>query len=273
MLVIPTTWIHAQDAPTQVADGDSYEEYNESAEEQQPPPAESDSTSLKLIALNEKIMGGREKLLQLNNYELTYTVKEGFDEYQLVYTYMAPYYYRVDKTWRKLGNQHHEVMAFDGEAAWKQTLKPQTGIPQWIDKKERKSFVVDGEFFGPLFLCEGKKHVFDYQGLEKVANRPAYKVKAYLSDGRRIFYYFDKENYLINRIRQKDTFAGNELWVDCFITKRSPRQGYLWEEQRSWYVDGKEYRTQNLISVRVDKIVDKSIFSPPQRREYWLRQR
>ena len=253
---------------------DENQQTGEDEEDTRPPvPKASDNTSLKLIALNEKIMGGRSKLLELQSYELVYAVKAGREEYQLKLTHKAPSSYRWDKTWRHLGQEYHEVMAFDGTHAWEQTVKPEATIPEWIPRKKRQQFIVDGEFLGPLFLHEGKSHIFQYTGEGKVANRKAFCVKAYLSDGRRHVYYFDKENFLINRITKEEQFGKVTQPVECFITKRSQRDGYYWDEERIWYVDGKDYRTDTLITARTNIGVEDDFFQPSPRREYWLRKR
>lgn len=260
--------LYAQTAP------EATDDIEEAEEDQRPPvPEASDATSLKLIALNEKIMGGRSKLLQLESYELVYAVKAGREEYQLKLTHKAPSSYRWDKTWRHLGQDYHEVMAFDGTHAWQHTLKPQATIPEWIPKKQRQQFIVDGEFLGPLFLHEGKSHIFEYIGEGKVAKRPAFCVRAYLSDGRRHVYYFDQENFLVNRITKDARFGSQTQQVDCYITKRSQSDGYYWDQQRVWYVNGKDYRTETLITARANIGVEDDFFEPPPRREYWLRQR
>lgn len=271
--------LHAQKGPVNEYSDDAGNEDDaeeqpteEQEEEAKKRPTQTDNTSAKLIALNEKIMGGRELLKALEGYEIKYFVREGKKEFFITITKTRPSNYRIDKTWRFLGRNYHEVMSFDGTYAWKQTLLPESSAPKPLDKKERLQFISDSALLGPLFMHEEKSHVFVYGGEGKVSQRPAYIVKGYLVDGRRNDYYFDKENYLINRMTTDETFAGQKTRVDRYVMKRAQRSNYFWDEEVSWYVNGKAYRTESMDSVRINPMIDPLFFSPPKQREYWLKQ-
>jgi hypothetical protein len=234
-------------------------------------PAETDTTSEKIIDLHLRARGGRKALEALTQVTIEGERIEGYKDYQLVITLDAPDRIRVESTRQHLGDDYVTVTGSDGSNAWKQETLPKRKNPTKVTGLDKQLLELDA-MMPYLFLDhEANGHVFAYRGKDTFAKREAYVLHAWLKNGFELDVLFDAKSFHIIDYRHLFRIGSKPVIVD-----RAPvglfRLGETWWEKGYVYrLRGKSFREITYESIEQAKPPAEDAFTEPPTHERWLK--
>ena len=261
--------------PISLTAQDGLETEDESGEEQKVDrgPTSTDATAAKIISLHLAYNGGLEKIKSTKTLRKTGSFKEGKELLQITEYYKTPNKYRIEKRFRQGGREHLSVLATDGRTVWSRELSPVKKPPVVKKGAEAKKVLADADIYGNLVDWKAKGHNFSYQGKSNVSGRPAFLLKAGLSNGEVRWYYFDSKTFLVTRIEFKETFAGTKVYANIYPIKFKPVNGTYHNETIEFTASDQVYRTIAYDQIIANEDISDDIFALPKIKEFILRQK
>jgi hypothetical protein len=232
-----------------------------------------DPTSIKLIDLHLKALGGVENLKAINSLKMEGEFREGKKSWNMTWFKKAPNKYRVERHHRPLGRDYITVKAYNGKSAWVREVSPEILPPENMSKGDTTAFAQEAEFYNHLIDWREKGHRFNYIDKIKVRKQPTYFVQGKLKDGRDVFYYFDPENFLLKQFGFKERFAGSLVDADYVPIKFTKINGVWMEEKKQYLVEGRVYKEINYNKILANVDIPDSLFEVPEVKEFILRQK
>ncbi|MEM8866900.1 MAG: hypothetical protein AAGC73_01405 [Verrucomicrobiota bacterium] len=182
-------------------------------------PEYDDPTSRKLIKNYLTATGGKQAHIDLQSVYASGTITEAGKTKSFELVERQDGRRHLTYTWRHLGRDYKEVIAFDGVIAWKQKLSPKKGIPQELSKIEAWHFANQRWLIQPFVVPLKAKYVFVYQGSSKVAGRDSHLIVGLTQDGEKSFHYIDKETFLVTRWGGYGYIGGIKEYLDYQATR------------------------------------------------------
>lgn len=235
-------------------------------------PAATDETAARLIELHLKSRGGADQLRAVKSWKLTGTIKEGQREYELTEYFEAPNKYRRELRRDELGWKHLTIEATNGLIAWSQEIEPDTKPARTLEKDEATRLMPSQLPYMALMNPNAPGKSFHYVGEVKAAGSPAYLVRGDLPGGQKLFYYFDKEHYLVRDIGYSEYFGGRSTEMDRFPLRWQTVQGLRIETAYEVRNKGQLLRTVRYNSIQINPDLSDELFEMPRFREVWLTQ-
>lgn len=232
-----------------------------------------DPTSIKLIDLHLKALGGVENLKAIHTLKMEGEFREGKKSWNMTWFKKAPNKYRVERHHRLLGRDYITVKAYNGVSGWVREVSPEMLPPENMSKGEITDFAQEAEFYNHLIDWLEKGHRFNYIDKIKVRKQPTYFVQGKLKDGRDVFYYFDPENFLLKQFGFKERFAGALVDADYVPIKFTKVNGVWMEEKKQYVVEGRVYKEIKYDKILANVDIPDSLFEIPEVKEFILRQK
>lgn len=238
-------------------------------------PEKTDATAAKLIDLHLQARGGAAAISALSGIEYSGTLKEG----KSIYDFDVHYHdgkVRIAQEYEHLGRIYTSIRVLNGEEGWSQKLSPKKEKAKAMKGGDTQAIKWDmvtmSSVYRHLLNWREKGHVFAFEGKENYRGKPIYLVKAKLSDGPIVFYYFDQKNFLLRAMGFRQKFAGGETNVDWVPLKMERLSGVLVETEFEWQVDGNAYRTITYDRIAPIHSPDMSLYKMPRYKEILLKQ-
>lgn len=236
-------------------------------------PTSTDLNAAKIIQLHITANGGLENLNSIKTLKKTGSSKEGKELLQITEYYKAPNKYRIEKRFRQGGREHLSVLVTDGRTVWSRVVSPNKKPPVVLKGAEAKKVLAGADIHGNLVDWKSKGHNFSYQGKSKVTGRPAYLLKAGLSNGDVLWYYFDSKSFLITRIGFKESFSGTKIDADAYPVKFKKINGAWHNETIEFTASNQVYRTIAYDNIIANGEVSDDLFALPKIKQFTLRQK
>jgi len=107
------------------------------------------------------------------------------------------------------------VQAYDGENGW--MVAPWMG-PNPVDLagEQLEQALEQADMDGDLHNYAEKGHQLEYVGEEDMEGTPTYKLKLTKENGDIVFYYLDKDSYVILKQESNKTIQGQEMLIEVY---------------------------------------------------------
>jgi len=152
------------------------------------------------------------------------------------------------------------VTAFDGQKGW--MINPMTGsdTPTEIPSEQLTDIKKNDLYHSQLveFLNAGKLKL---DGEEDVDGKPAYKLEATPDSGSPIYFFVDKNSYLLMKTSTTVNAMGQDMTVDTYVKEYSDESGYKFAKVSSTFINGQESGLITFDKFELNKEMDDSIFT------------
>ena len=230
-------------------------------------PAQSDSTSLRIIDLHLQARGGAKAIGTVRTVQFSGELVEGKQDYSVVQTHAAPDRLRIESTRFHRGDNYVTVTATDGPQIWRQEILPKRKGIGHVGGIEKQLIGLDAMLPFLFLNIENSGHVFSYKGETTFADRPAYALHGWLSNGLQVDILFDTKSFHIINYRQPFRIASQELLIDRVPTGLKKAGGVWWEMGYKWLLRGKKARSIEFDKVKTGVPLPPESLKEPARRE------
>ena len=236
-------------------------------------PMATGPNAAKLIDYHLQVLGGVEQIKSIHTITIRGSLKEGKNDFDMIWHRKAPNKYRVEQHYRKLGRDYRTIRVYDGQTAWTQVVEPKPKPPSVMGKAEAKEFSLEADFYGPLVDHQKKGHFFVYDSQAKVYGKPTHIVKGRLNNGTIVYYYFDAKDYLLRRYGFTGKFASSKVNADYYPRGFRKINGVVMELGREYVANKGVYKEVDFKSIKVNVKISDALFRMPTSKEFWLRQK
>ena len=238
-----------------------------------PRPKLTDKTSRQLIKNCLAVSGGKQAYIDLVNVTATGNIVEAgkVKSFHLIETQDGRR--QLTYTWKHLGRIYKTLYSFDGVQTWQQKLLPKEEHPEPFSGGDATHFARQHWLLQPFIVPLVADYVFKYQGMSKVAGRPAYIITGYGKYNIRSWFYFDKEKHLLTRWGGIGTIAGIEEYMDYRATRFATVNGVLLPKQIELLAENSPFGTITFETISANQPIDSQIFSMPPSTIPTLRQK
>tara|TARA_B110000285_G_scaffold70655_1_gene81314 strand:- start:121 stop:951 length:831 start_codon:yes stop_codon:yes gene_type:complete len=235
-------------------------------------PQLTDTTSKQLIRNYLAVSGGKQAYINLQNVIATGSIVEAgkLKSFRLIETQDGRR--QLTYTWKHLGRKYKTLYSFDGVHTWQQELLPQEQYPEPFSGRDAIHFARQHWLIQPFVVPLIADYAFKYQGMSKVAGRPAYIVTGYGNNNIRSWFYFDKEKHLLTRWGGIGTIAGIEEYMDYRATRFATVNGVLLPKQIELLAENSPFGTITFETFSANQPIDSKIFYMPASTVPTLRQ-
>lgn len=155
------------------------------------------------------------------------------------------------------------IQVYDGENAW--AVNPLMGSSMAMDLTgtEAEGLRENADLDGQLWNYEEKGHKLSLEGDDEVNGKECYVLKLDKNNGQTDYYYIDKQDYLIRKLRTSRPVNGTPMEVEALLSDYRDVDGYkmpFLTEQRS---GGQTLMTLKMDQAEANVEMDDSIFSKP----------
>lgn len=236
-------------------------------------PQLTDITSKQLIRNCLAVSGGKQAYIDLENVTATGSIVEAgkLKSFLLIETQDGRR--QLTYTWKHLGRKYKTLYSFDGVHTWQQELLPKEEYPEPFSGRDAIHFARQHWLIQPFVAPLIADYTFKYQGMSKVAGRPAYIITGYGKNDIRSWFYFDKEKHLLTRWGGKGTIAGIEEYMDYRATRFATVNGVLLPKQIELLAENSAFGTITFETFSANQTIDPNIFSMPPSTIPTLRQK
>jgi outer membrane lipoprotein-sorting protein len=151
------------------------------------------------------------------------------------------------------------VTAYDGQKGW--MINPMTGsdTPVEIPAEQLEEIKKNDMYHSQLqtLLENGKLQL---TGDEDVNGKPAYKLEGTQANGGKIYFFIDKESFLLVKTSITVNAMGQEMTVDNYVKETADVNGYIYAKLTATFVNGQESGSVTLDKFELNKEIDDSIF-------------
>jgi len=235
-------------------------------------PQLTDTTSKQLIKNYLAVSGGKHAYDSLENVIATGSIVEAgkLKSFRLIETQNGRR--QITYTWKHLGRKYKSLYSFDGVQTWQQQLLPKEQHPEPFSGRDATHFARQHWLIQPFVVPRITDYVFKYQGMSKVAGRPAYIITGYGKHNIRSWFYFDKEKQLLTRWGGIGTIAGIEEYMDYRATRFATVSGVLMPKQIELLAENSPFGTITFETINANQPIDSEIFFMPTNTIPMLRQ-
>lgn len=234
-------------------------------------PAESDSTSLKIIDLNLKARGGEKALRKVRTLSMEAELIEGKSDFQLSIHQVAPDRIRVETTRRHLGDDYITVTAFDGTTAWRQKTLPELKKPGRLGGLDQHLLELEAALPFLLLEAESAGHVFAYRGKERFAKRDTYVLHGWLKNGFQLDVLVDAESFHVINYRHAFRIGGKEVLIDRAPSGLTRVENLWFDKGYVFRLRGKAFRKLAFTDIEANTLPPENAFTEPPVKERWLK--
>ena len=186
----------------------------------EPIPAVSDAAAEKVITNYLKVKGGEQRLAAIRTIEVTGKLREGLQDYKVIFWESPNHSIRLEKSHLKLGRVLRSVYAYNGRQAWSQEHRnQQVSAVQKIGPADIPRLFKSTAFHGSFIHPEQMGLIFKYEGKIQSRGRESYLVKLFRPDGTTELLYFDTTNFMLTRHSWKEIVQGTILKKDTFFSQ------------------------------------------------------
>jgi len=239
----------------------------------EPPPTETDAMAQRFLDTYQIALGGPEAVAATTTLRRQGTIREGRTTFELTEYIALPGKFRREKRWRAEGRDYLEVTATDGTQAWSQNVAPRQQRPQELGAGDIARLTALADIFGPLVNGPEAGWHFVYRGAARTRTRPGFLVLGAAPSGLRMWFYFDGETYLNNRIGSREKFVGQDADSDRHVVRFTRVNGVWFPAEVEYETSGRIYRHERWTRIETNLPLDDALFLPPPTREIILRQR
>lgn len=260
----PVAWAQPEEAFTPV----TVEELR-----REPAPTATDALAQRFLDTYPVALGGEAAMAAIQTLRRQGSIREGRTAYELTEYIALPGKFRREKRWRAEGRDYLEVTATDGTQAWTQQVSPRQERPLELGAGEVARLSAQADLFGPLVTGPEAGWHFVYRGATSTRTRPGFLVLGASPSGQRLWFYFDAETYLNNRIGSREKFAGQEADSDRYVVRFTRVNGVWFPSEVEYETTNRVYRHERWTRLEANLPLDDALFLPPPSREVILRQR
>jgi outer membrane lipoprotein-sorting protein len=152
---------------------------------------------------------------------------------------------------------------FDGKTAW--MTAPWTGNPkpQAMPADRAKDMKIRADFDGPIFNWQGKGHTAELAGMDTLAGMPLYKVKLTRNDGGIEYYYFDNQDFMLQKRMTFRKIREQEVEVVSYFSDYRNIGGVMFPFTTQTMMGGQPSNTFQYSTITLNDPVEDVIFEMP----------
>jgi outer membrane lipoprotein-sorting protein len=155
------------------------------------------------------------------------------------------------------------VQAYDGENGW--MIAPWMGPnPVDLTGEQLEQALEQADIDGDLYNYKEKGHQLEYVGEEEMEGTPTYKLKLTKKNGDIVFYYLDKDSYVILKQESNKTIQGKEMLIEVFPSNYDMIDGIAVAKSIKTKMDGNVTGDLTIETVEFDKPIDETVFERPE---------
>ena len=151
------------------------------------------------------------------------------------------------------------VTAFDGQKGW--MINPMTGsdTPTEIPAEQLGEIKKNDMYHSQLqeFLNSGKLKL---DGDEDVDGKPAFKLEATQDSGSPIYFFIDKNSFLLVKTSVTVNAMGQEMTVDSYVKEYADEGGFKFAKVSSTFINGQESGSVTFDKIELNRQIDDSVF-------------
>jgi len=116
---------------------------------------------------------------------------------------------------------------------------------------------------GQLWNYKQKGHQLELDGTEEVDGEETYVLKLNKDSGNTDYYYLDKDNYRVVKVRSTAIMNGSEVETETFLSNYQDVEGYMMPFVTEQRFDGQTANRIIIEKVTFNEKMDDDIFSMP----------
>jgi len=155
------------------------------------------------------------------------------------------------------------VNVYDGENAW--TINPLTGSSMAVDLTgtEAEGLKEQSDLDGPLWNYKEKGSEISLDGTANVNGMECDVLKLQKKNGQTDYYFIDREEHLIRKLRTSRTMNGTPMEIEAYMTDYRDVDGYKMPFNTEQRAGGQTFMTLEMDKVEANVDLDDSLFSKP----------
>jgi len=191
-----------------------------------------------ILEKNFEVSGGKDKIASIKNAYMEGKIVQNGMEMP-----MKIWYEKKDNKFKVVMTvmQQKMVFGFDGKIAW--WIMPMMGInePQEIPEAQRDQFMeqMDQGEVNPFFNYKEKGNDLKYLGETDLEGTPVYKLEMTKKNKDKIYFYLDKENFVIVKTEMWKKKNDSEVHIESFPGEYKKIEGILFAHNIEVVVNGK----------------------------------
>lgn len=234
-------------------------------------PEATDASSEKILHAHIKALGGMERILAITNTVSKGRLREGRNEYDVLYYRAAPDKLRVETTESKLGRKFTETQGYNGEKAWRMDDRTKNRFPTEMSQEAATGFIQEANFYGPLVNWQSGDNRFTYEGEVNSRGRKHHLLKMVNPEGRATFIYFDASTLMVTRVGQQRILKKSIVEQDTYYTKYERIDGVWYPTRLEFAISGQTFGNLEFSSIATNQPLEAGLFDEPLVKEVWLR--
>lgn len=152
------------------------------------------------------------------------------------------------------------VTAYDGQKGW--MINPMTGSDAAVEiPAEQLGEIKKNDMYKSQLQEFLNSNKLQLSGEEDVDGKPAFKLMATQETGSPIYFFIDKESYMIVKTEVTVNAMGSEMTVDSYIKEYSDVDGFKFQKYSTTFVNGQEAGSVTFDKIELNKEIDDSVFT------------
>jgi len=151
------------------------------------------------------------------------------------------------------------VTAYDGQKGW--MINPMTGsdAPVEIPADQLEEIKKNDMYHSQLqtLLSSGKLKT---AGEEDVNGKPAYKLEGEQANGSKIYFFIDKESFLLVKTSVMVNAMGQDMTVDSYVKETADVDGFKYPKLSATFINGQESGSVSFDKFELNKEIDDAVF-------------
>ncbi len=155
------------------------------------------------------------------------------------------------------------IQATDGETVWMVNPMMGSAEPVEITGEQGGGLIESADMDGQLWNYKQKGHQLELDGTEEVDGEETYVLKLNKDSGNTDYYYLDKDNYRVVKVRSTAIMNGSEVETETFLSNYQDVEGYMMPFVTEQRFDGQPANRIMIEEVTFNEKMDDDIFSMP----------
>jgi outer membrane lipoprotein-sorting protein len=155
------------------------------------------------------------------------------------------------------------IQATDGKTVWMANPMMGSAEPVEITGEQAGGLIESADMDGQLWNYEEKGHRLELDGTEEVDGSETYVLKLIKESGNTDYYYLDKDNYRVVKVRSTAIMNGSEVETETFLSDYRVVEGYMMPFVTEQRFNGQQANRIIIEEVTFNEKMDDDIFSMP----------